>query len=206
MLSLILAALIAQAPPPKPQEPAPKPPAMVPDPAWWPRVGDRSEVGTEGAPACVNLSALTELKKYDEANDAMGLEEMVRLGKMARMAKGTRVLVLTTWRPSNAAPPPRPAEHFSSTGAFVTAMNLRQLDAAAARRLQPDWPNAPLEVRILDGPLAGQRRFTLERFIVHMVPAQGRPVAGKPLSPQARRLAEKRRRANAAIDAMVRPR
>jgi len=206
MLSLILAVLIAQAPPPRPLVPESKPPAMVPDPTWWPKSGDRSEVGTDGAPACVNLSALSELKKYDQANDEMGLEEMVRLGKMAKLTKGTRVLVLATWRPRDTAPPPRPAEHFSSTGAFVTAMNLRQIDAAAASRLKPDYANAPLEVRILDGPLAGQRRFTLERFVVHMVPAQGHAAAGKPLSPQVRRAQERRRRANAAIDALTRPR
>lgn len=131
-------------------------PAMINDPMWSAKPGAHGEVIVEGAPGSVNGAAFTNVQKFRDAKDQIGVKQLIDAKRVGSFGVGTPVLVIKTYRPEE------PAQVFSSASSFAQSL--------LARALEPK-ENWPIEVRMLDGEFKGQVRFFNEDDIGHLVPA-----------------------------------
>jgi hypothetical protein len=161
---------------------------VFPEPNWVPTPGDRVEVIVEGAPACSDLDAVNEALNSFQANDEAGIAELIKSKRVERLAKGTKVLVLANSRPQKIAIRAR----IMDSSDFAREMQISALTP------QPDFSKLPVEVRIMDGGLAGQKRYLPEIFMAKLVPNPNAPMrrtrprlvqapASKPESPKGAR-------------------
>lgn len=147
-----------------------QPPKMVADPNWEPVVGRKVEVTTEGAPACLDLFAFQECENASKARDAAGIEALLKTRKILRLKKGTSVLIVAAHRPEKRPNPPRRARVYTDSLDYVRSV---QESASNHREEEPeDFSRQPVEVRILDGELAGQKRVIAEFYLSKLVPAR----------------------------------
>jgi hypothetical protein len=175
--ALVLAAMIGQAPQPDPPakveakpttagEQSKKSPRrrveMFPEPNWVPTPGDRVEVILDWAPASTDLDAIDDALNAIEAKDRTGLAELIESKRIDYLAKGTKVLVLANSRPQTIPSPAR-------------SIDFRDF-ARQAPTPQPDFSKLPVEVRILEGELAGRKRYIPEMFIAKLIAGPNAPV------------------------------
>jgi hypothetical protein len=138
------------------------PRGMVPDPGWKPRTGTRVGITREWAPACPNETAFARLVASIKASDLTGIEQLLQSKGAHKLTKGTTVLILRDFRPH------------ASSGVDRSPMSmqefLRQSQAAILSAPDIDYGRLPVEVRVLDGPLAGKAGFIPEEYLAPLVP------------------------------------
>jgi hypothetical protein len=192
---LIVAALIGQAPQPEPQTKAEVKPAatgerpkksparkveMFAEPNWVPMPGDRVDVIVDGAPACNDLEAVNEALNAIQANDRAGIEQLLKSKRVEKLAKGTKVLVIANSRPAKVVSAPR----------FADIVDANRQMQAAMLAPRPDFRKLPVEVRILDGELAGEKRYIPEMYMAKLIPdpdapqRRAKPRLAKPAVPK----------------------
>ena len=135
---------------------------MMPDPNWEPKPGDRIRVSREWAPACFNEMIYDRLIKTLSAGDFLGIEQLFKTHGVAKLPKGTGLLIIKGSRPEVPHDPPRLVDSAEAT----TSMFLSLLSAGPG----VDNGKFAVEVRILDGALAGQSRLVPEEFVAPLVP------------------------------------
>jgi hypothetical protein len=167
---LIAAAMIGQAPQPNPPAKAePKPAAakarprkaaahnveVFVEPNWVPTPGDRVEVVVDGALGCADPDVVQDALNTIQAGDRAGVDGLLRSKRADKLAKGTKVLVLSNFRPEKAPSAPR----------FVSPSEFLHTTASPP----PNYSKLPVEVRILDGELAGEKRYVPEMWLAKVV-------------------------------------
>ncbi len=178
MVAMLVCLVFVQAPAKPVPARAPRPVVMVPDPTWEPLPGARGEVIIDDTPACQNLADHAELLVFQAAADRFGIMDMFKQGRIARLEKGTPVLVITNRRPPKIEPVAFSAGHAEQVARRIAARE------EVCRRL-------PVDVRILDGPHAGERWWVTDPYIGRLVP-------------RASRKAQRRAATNQALEAMAR--
>jgi len=142
MLPLILAALIAQAPPSAPTpkmrlrltQPVPKPAEATPAPRWQARPGEHAEIRVDGVLACEFEVDLDDLNRFLKARDLVGIRKLLAEGEAVPLARGTQVLVISVE--------------------------------------DRDRPGSPVEVRVQGGRFAGRKLFVAEPNLGRVQPAR----------------------------------
>jgi hypothetical protein len=168
--ALIVAAMIGQAPQPAPPaKPDAQPAAakarpkkagarnveVLIDPNWVPTPGDRVEVIIDGALGCTNLRLLEEALNTIQAGDRVGVDQLVRSKRADLLVKGTKVLVIANTRPPTLDEPAR----------ILSATQFARETLTRAATPPPDFRRFPVEVRILSGPLVGEKRYVPEMWL-----------------------------------------
>lgn len=91
MLSLLVAMLIAQAPPPRPAEATTKPLAA----RWQARPGERAEVNADGVLATTSEGEYYDLHRFLQAGDLVGIRKQLEAGDALPLDRGTVVLIVS---------------------------------------------------------------------------------------------------------------
>jgi hypothetical protein len=182
MLSLVLPATAFQGEGGTKRPLPPGVPEMIPDPEWEPKAGDVAAV-TADSSAFIDLGNYARFKKFREANDQVGLDQMLKAGHAIRLAKGDEALVLRYY---GAGKPKFVSRTMSMDGFF------NRLQTAGPAQPQEI---SPVEVRVQSGEKKGLVVFLsddgLGRMISNPTPwLPARPgmvfVLGDPREPVAR--------------------
>ncbi|MDR3634373.1 MAG: hypothetical protein P4L84_11260 [Isosphaeraceae bacterium] len=136
---------------------------MVPDKTWTAEAGDQASIAV-ASPAASSFLDFSEYAKCEQANDQLGKSKLVESKRVVALPKGTSILVLKSFRPK---PVYRIREVTPGSGNSTDFANdiLRAALAGPGKKY-------PLEVRILDGPLKGEKVFLDEDAAVKLVPVK----------------------------------
>jgi hypothetical protein len=167
---LIAAAVIGQAPQPDPPANGDAKPAAAKarpkkaparnvelfiEPNWVPMPGDRVEVIVDDALGCADPDVFQEALNTIQAGDRVGVNELVKSKRADRLVKGTRVLVIANSRPPKVVEPAR-------------VMSFDEFAKIPAQP-RPDFSRFPVEVRVLSGPLTGEKRYIPEMWLAKAI-------------------------------------
>src|SRR5262249_16017083 len=89
------------------------------------------------------------------------IDQLLKTKRVVKLPKGTKVLIVANSRPEKS---PRPPRIYHGIQEFHEALQM------AALAPKEDFSKLPVEVRILDGGFAGQKRYIPEEYLAHLVP------------------------------------
>ncbi len=168
MLSLLLAVLIAQAPPPRPAEATPKSPVAT----WKARPGERAEVRADGVLACTSEGYYYDLHRSLQAGDLVGIRKQLEAGDVLPLAKGTVVLIISVEDRHRTGSPIEVrvrSGRFADEKVFVHEKNLGRVQPAPPKAMVPQTPL--------------QRRQAKRRRASAAIDALSRPPVTEPADP-----------------------
>jgi hypothetical protein len=142
ILSLVLPATAFQGEGGEKRPLPPGVPEMIPDPEWEPKSGEVATAITDSY-ASIDLRNYSRFKKFREANDQVGLDQMLKAGQVIRLGKGDQALVLRYY----GAGKPKFVSRTMSMDEFFNRLQ-------TAGPAQPP-ETSPVEVRVQSGEKKG---------------------------------------------------
>ncbi len=132
---------------------------LVPDPTFVPAAGVECVILTDKAMTFADVKSWQDYHKFSAAGDAAGLDGLRQSGAALTVDAGSGVLIVKRYRPPDVA-------------VTTSLEGRRDQIEAGARSGRTLWP---LEVRVKDGPFAGQLRVVAEGDVGRLVPANRIP-------------------------------
>lgn len=139
---------------------------MIVDPNWTPKPGDRVETNAV-APGLSDYAAYLKYEKHSGAHDQPEIQRMIDSKQVSRITKGTKVLIIKSYRPEKPSPVYRSG---------LSADAARRAMQASILNPQEETGTYPVEVRILDGEFQGRVKFIPDTSVAKLIPAP--PVKG----------------------------